>query len=165
MLVGTAHKGIYIYKIDENDGIPKSPTEIQTRDSGKQLHAIGIDKENENVFYVGWDAEGQNIDIYTRDQSNNWTANANDRINHPAQTSDIVIDDCKRIWAVRPASEQIFIYHQNKTPLAEIKFGTSNLFNLLILENYTLIASHGGVDFGLTRIEPSLNCRPVRQKK
>ncbi|CAF4428645.1 unnamed protein product, partial [Adineta steineri] len=126
----------------------------------KQIHAIGI--VNENAFYVGWYDDVPGIHLYTRNSSDNtWTTKDNDKITHDYQTTDIIIDNCKRIWAVVPETGKVIIYDQNKNCLGEIDDGSGSLFNLMIAENYTLIMSHGSNN-GLTRIKPDLNCRPLR---
>ncbi|CAF4300957.1 unnamed protein product, partial [Adineta steineri] len=158
MIVGTAFSGIYICGKDK--GYLINCTLILDGDSKKQLHAIGI--VNENAFYVGWYSSGLNIHLYRRNPSDNtWTTN--DSITHNYETTDIIIDNCKRIWAVEAGSnkDEVFIYDQNKTRLGKINLGDTSLFNLMIAEDYTLIISHES-DAGLTRIKPDLNCRPLR---
>ncbi|CAF4173687.1 unnamed protein product, partial [Adineta steineri] len=157
MIVGTAFSGIYICGKDK--GYLINCTLILDGDSKKQLHAIGI--VNENAFYVGWYSSGLNIHLYRRNPSDNtWTTN--DSITHNYETTDIIIDNCKRIWAVEAGSnkDEVFIYDQNKTRLGKINLGDTSLFNLMIAEDYTLIISHES-DAGLTRIKPDLNCRPL----
>ncbi|CAF1443425.1 unnamed protein product [Adineta steineri] len=161
MIVGTAFNDINICRKDEVKGYLINCTLIPDIHSGKQLHAVGI--VNENAFYVGWDGDGGHIHLYTRNPSNNiWTTNDNDIIGHKYKTSDIIVDNCKRIWAVVAGDDKgkVIIYNQDKTFLGEINVGGTTLFNLMIAENYKLIMSHGSTD-GLTHTNSSLNCRPL----
>ncbi|CAF0979950.1 unnamed protein product [Rotaria sp. Silwood1] len=127
----------------------------------QQIHAFGI--VNDSAFYTGWDAKNQNIRLYTKDQNNLWIES--DGINQTDKISDIVIDDCKRIWAVLAETRTIIIYDQNKTHYHNITFNqtvfNSNIFNLFILDNYAFVTSHESTP-GLNLIQPSLNCRIIR---
>ncbi|CAF1432003.1 unnamed protein product [Adineta steineri] len=160
MIVGTLKNGVHICGKDIVKGYLINCKSIPPINIMKQVHAIGI--VNENAFYVGWFDPDLDIHLYTRNPSDNtWTTNPNDKINHSKKTSDIIIDNCKRIWAVVPETDTVIIYDQNKNHLGEINDGGTNLFNLMIAENYTLIMSHE-FKTGLTRIKPDLNCRPLR---
>ncbi|CAF1446094.1 unnamed protein product, partial [Adineta steineri] len=161
MIVGAASNHIYIYGKDEVKGYLINRTSTTKINEALQLHAIGI--VNENAFYVGSYSPNANIHLYRRNPSDNtWTTNPNDTIDHKNKTSDIIIDNCKRVWAVVPEKQKrVIIYDQDKTRLGEINEGGESLFNLMIAENYTLIMSHES-DAGLTRIKPDLNCRPLR---
>ncbi len=157
MLVGASSSGVRIYEKDANgtfrNRIPDLP--IVSRE---QVHAIGI--VNESAFYVGWDAENQNLSLYTRDQNNLWKQSTNYTIAYNKHTSDIVVDDnCKRIWVTQAYTNLIFIYEQDKNNWYNITV-SDVIFNFLILENstYTLVTSHESSN-GLYRIQPDLNCR------
>ncbi|CAF1458724.1 unnamed protein product [Adineta steineri] len=160
MIVGTAGNGIYVCRKDEVKGYLINCTLIPRIYNDEQLHAVGV--VNENAFYVGWDDTDPGIHLYTRNpRDNTWTTKDNDKITHGYETSDIIIDNCKRIWAVVAHGDKVIIYGQNKTVLGAFNVVDKSLFNLMIAENYTLIMSHGSNN-GLTRIKPDLNCRPLR---
>lgn len=130
----------------------------------KQAHAIGI--VDENAFYLGYYDADKNLTLYTKNESNLWAENQTGTINHHATTSDIFVDNCKRIWAVNPDQPKIFIYDHNETFTYEIKDPKIKPFGLLILENYTLVISSDSDSSppGLYSINSSLNCRPSRKK-
>ncbi|CAF1180926.1 unnamed protein product [Rotaria sordida] len=156
MLVGTASSGGFICEKQQEifDRCISTPVVPAIG----QLHAFGI--VDENTFYAGWYANNENLRLYTKDQNNSWKENTSGTITQNEATSDIVIDDCKRIWAVIPEENKIFIYDQNKTHPHKITFD-SKIFNLFILDNYTFVTSHETKP-GLNLIQPSLNCRKPR---
>ncbi|CAF0722866.1 unnamed protein product [Adineta ricciae] len=159
MLAGASGSGIYLCDIVPNSGILNNCTIIPNIAPGEELHAIGV-AQDEMAFYVGWNADGQDIHLYRRQPNDTWVTDASGKIDHSAPTTDLVVDNCQRIWAVEPRSDRIRIYHRNNTLLGEMNVGGTNLFNLMIMENYTIFITHQSAD-GLRAIRPSLNCRPV----
>jgi hypothetical protein len=161
MLVGTTSK-VYIFeKKDNEENFTKEYTPINETNIQKRLHAIGI--VNDSAFYVGWSDSDQQLRLYTKHEDNSWKENINGRINGPKKTSDIFIDKkCGRIWATEESGHNIYIYDQNKNQQEKIDLKSGTIFNLMIFENYTLIISHEDKGNGLSRIKPSLNCRPPR---
>jgi hypothetical protein len=159
MLVGTEKSGARMYTRNHINENFTTRIDINGASSG-QVPAIFI--VNENAFYLGWDEVSRNLSLYTKDQSNySWNKNENGSISFNEKAADIVIDNCKRIWVVEAYTKRIFIYDpKDKSPRDTITFKW-DLFNLLILENYTLVTSHGSAP-GLSRIQSPLNCRPPR---
>lgn len=160
MLGSVSMLGIYLCDIVPNIGTLNNCITIPNIAPGAQLHAIGV-VPDETAFYVGWNAIDQNIHLYRRQPNGTWTTNSSDMIDRSQRTTDLVVDDCQRIWAVEPESDRIRIYHRNNMLLGEINVGGTKLFNLMIVENYTIFITHESAD-GLRAIRPSLNCRPVQ---
>lgn len=158
MLLAVETVGVYICRRDATLRLLIDCSPIPATSSNK-LHAIGV--VNETAFYAGWDNTGQDIHLYTRDASNVWTKNVDEKITHSDATMDLVVDDCQRVWAVVPRSDRVVIYHRDGSKLATVNVDGSNLFNLLLVENYTMFMSHDSAN-GLNCIKPDLNCRPVR---
>ncbi|CAF4593056.1 unnamed protein product [Rotaria sp. Silwood2] len=162
MLVGTAGSGGFICETQQEmfNNCSNTPMVPATG----QLHAFGV--VNENAFYAGWDQQNQSLRLYKKDQNNSWTESINDTITQNEKISDIVIDNCDRIWAVIVEKNIIVIYDQNKAHPYNITFNSnmfqSSIFNLFILDNYTFVTSHEKGP-GLNLFEPNLNCR--RKKK
>ncbi len=160
--VGASQSGAFLYEKDDANGIFTSRI-VVPNNGNKQFHAIGI--VNDSAIYVGWASNDEKIRLYTKDQNNSWKENENDNTNYKEAVSDIFIDNCKRIWAVKADTGRIIIYDKKKADAQTIEVG-NYLFNLLILENYTLVTSHDYPSkltdiIGLTQINPSLNCRPL----
>jgi hypothetical protein len=154
MLVGTSLSG-YICERNDTTKNFKDCTPINGIENNEPVHAFGI--VNQSAFYVGWTSNKITyLRLYTKYQ-NTWKPSENN-INYGNKTSDIVIDDCKRIWIVIENENKIIIYDQNKTSSETLTIGSDKLFNLLIFENYTLVMSHE-TSTGLSRIRPPLNCR------
>ncbi|CAF1065706.1 unnamed protein product [Adineta ricciae] len=159
MLAGASTSGIYLCDIVPNSGTLTNCITIPNIAPEKELHAIGV-LQDEMAFYVGWNAVGQDIHLYRWQPNDTWVTDASGKIGHSAPTTDLVVDNCQRIWAVEPRSDRIRIYHRNSTLLGEMNVTGTNLFNLMIMENYTIFITHESSD-GLRAIRPSLNCRPV----
>jgi len=156
MFVGTLST-VYIFeKKDHETNFSNTNTQIYV---GTSLHAIGI--VNDSAFYVGWSNQNR-LGLYTKGEDNLWKNNVDVKINGLPKTSDIFIDNCRRIWATEENGHNIYIYDQNKNQQERIDLKSGKIFNLMIFENYTLIISHEDEGIGLSRIEPSLNCRPLR---
>ncbi len=155
MLVGVFTDSVRIYEKDANGTFTNKTSDVATG-INKQIHAIGI--VNQSAFYVGWDEPDTNLSLYTRDQDK-WTQSTNYNIAYNKHTSDIVVDECERIWVTQAYADRIFIYDQDKNNWYNITV-IAGIFNFLILEdfNYTLVTSHLNGN-GLYRIEPDLNCR------
>ncbi|CAF3474874.1 unnamed protein product [Rotaria socialis] len=125
---------------------------------GKQLHALDI--VNDSAFYAGWADSSENVRLYMKDQNNTWS-NSNSIFSSSTTVSDIIVDDCQRLWVVKAGANKIYIYDQNNNS-PNIFTTNSGLFNLLIMENYTLVTSHEAAPQGLHVTKPTLNCRPPR---
>ena len=155
MLVGSSPAGVLIYGKDANNDY-RSRTGDPPLDGGKQTHAVGV--LNTTAFYSGAYITGNVIRLFIQNAAQTWVESSSDAINIGEKTSDFVVDNCQRIWAVRPESDRIYIYERNKPGRHEIVVKPS-LFNLVILGNYTLVTSHESSAVGLSRIRPALNCR------
>jgi hypothetical protein len=154
MLVGTSKSGYICERNDNTENFTNCTPITGTKNSG-QVHAFG--PVNQSAFYVGWASNKGYLHLYTKDNKT-WTQSGN-YITYGDKTSDIVIDDCKRIWIVKEGKKEIIIYDQKiKNPIETLTINSEKLFNLMIFENYTLVMSHEMLD-GLSRIRPPLNCR------
>ncbi|CAF2136918.1 unnamed protein product [Rotaria magnacalcarata] len=157
MLVGTATSVGYICE-KQSEIFNNCIIIPELNQNGKQLHALDI--VNDSTFYAGWDDASQSVRLYMKDQNNKWSVNNSNFIDS-TMVSDIVVDDCQRLWVVKARTDKIHIYDQNKNS-PNIFTTNSGLFNLLVMKNYTLVTSHESGPSGLHVTKPTLNCRPPR---
>ena len=153
MLVGTNTSNMFIYNNDTN-GIFLINSAILNISEYSSLQGIAV--VNETAFYTGVNAENSTARLFVKN-GGHWIESISDRISVPDIISDLVMDSCQRLWAVGATNKTIFIYERNKIQPFVISLNVS-AFNLVILDKYTLVMTHGVLQEGLSRLQPNLNC-------
>ena len=157
MFVGASTSGALIFEKDV-DGIFSKRTSDPNINAGPQTHGIAI--INETAFYLGFDRSSNSVLLLVKNQNGSWTEHTAGKTTIDIRVSDLTLDSCQRLWITEAGSTSLHVYERGKQLYPVIQVA-ANVFNLIILDDYTLITSHESSSFGLHRIPTSLDCQPM----
>ena len=153
MLVGTNSSTFYVYSKDASDIFLSSLTTVQIPGA---TNIYGFAALNQTAFYVGVNAENSSLRLFVN-EGTSWNESFADRIEINAPISDLIMDNCERLWTVGATNPKLFVYEKFNRNAFEISLADM-AFNLVILDNYDLVMTHGESRLGLSRIRADFNC-------